>query len=231
MIVGWFFAIPLYNILEGVVKSNMPKGVDYVPIVTTLPGPFMLKMKMAFYIGIAITLPFTVHQLWGFIAPGLRPNERRPFNIIAPISTVLFFMGMWTCWYILPTTVYWFASFTAELSDAKLMLEVGTMVFLLVHMMLSFGLGFQLPLVVFFLARLEIITTKAMMKYWRHAIVGIVTLAAMITPSGNPISLAVLALPLIGLFFGSVYAAQYTLRKKRKKEEEDEDLDELDDLD
>jgi sec-independent protein translocase protein TatC len=226
ILVGWFFAMPLYWHLEGLVKSNLPKGVNYQTMITTLPGAFMLQLKMAAYIGVFVTLPFSVHQIWGFVAPGLRPNERKPIKVIAPISTFLFFLGAWSCWYILPATVYWFGSFMTGMRDTALMLEAGQMVFLLINMILCFGLGFQMPLVVYFLATLEIITPKAMMKYWRHAIVGVVIASAMITPSGDPLSLSVMALPLIALFFASVFAARLTLRKRRSKE--DAELDDLD---
>lgn len=226
MVVGWFFAMPVYWNLEGIVNANMPKDVVYKAIITTLPGAFLLRLKMAAYIGVFLTLPFTVHQLWGFIAPGLKPNERRPIKIIAPISTLLFFGGAACCWYILPPTVYWFGTFMQDMKDTQLMLEAGTMVFLLVNMILAFGLGFQMPIVVYFLAIVEIVTPQAMMKYWRHAVVGVVIASAVITPSGDPLSLSMMAVPLIALFFASVFAARVTLRKRRSKQ--DAELDDLD---
>lgn len=226
MVVGWFYSLRVYNFLEGIVKQSLPPAVKYEPMITTLPGAFMLELKMAFYIGLFLALPFGIHQVWGFVAPGLRPNEKRPIRILAPISTALFFMGCWMCWWILPPTVYWFGSFMTNFQDTKLMLEAGTMVFLLIKMILSFGLGFQMPIVVFFLARLEIITPATMLKYWRHAVLGVVVTSAMITPSGDPLTMTVMALPLVALFFISVFAARYTIRKSKSKE----DL-ELDDLD
>lgn len=224
MIGGWIYSMRVFNYLEDIVQNSIPADVPYQPVFTTLPGPFMLQMKMAFYIGLFVTIPFTVYQLWGFIAPGLRPRERKPVKIVAPISAVLFFLGAGLCWFILPATVAWFASFMGNFADTELMLEAGTMVFLLVKMMLSFGVGFQMPLVVFFLAKLEIITPDAMMKYWRHAVVGVIIAAAVITPGGNPFVLAMMSLPLIALFFISVAAARWTLRKRK-------DDDELNDLD
>lgn len=226
LIIGWILAMPVYRYLEELVKANVAPGVPYKPIFTTLPAPFMLTIKMAFYIGLFVTLPFTVHQLWGFVAPGLRPNERKPFKIVAPISTVLFFMGAGACWFVLPVTVTWLTSFAQEFPETEMMLEAGSMVFLLIKMILSFGIGFQMPIVVFVLARLEIVTPAAMMKYWRHAVVGVVVASAIITPSGDPLSLAVLSVPLIALFFVSVYAARWTLKKQRSKE--DAVLDDLD---
>jgi sec-independent protein translocase protein TatC len=218
--------MPVYRYLEDIVKDNVATGVPYKPVMFTLTGPFMLKIKMAFYIGLFLTLPFTVHQLWGFVAPGLRPSERKPFKIVAPVSTVLFFMGAGACWFILPVTVTWLTMFAKEFPETEMMLEAGSMVFLLIKMILSFGVGFQMPIIVFVLARLEIVTPKAMMQYWRHAVVGVIVASAVITPSGDPLSLAVLSLPLIGLFFLSVWAARVTLRKQRAKE--DAVLDDLD---
>ncbi len=204
----------------------MPKDIEYSTMFTALTGPFMLRLKMAFYIGLFLTLPFSVYQIWGFVAPGLRPNERKPFKIVAPVSVLLFFMGAGACWFILPVTVSWFASFMYGFENTKLMLEAGSMTFLLVKMLLSFGVGFQMPIIVFVLARLEVVTPAAMMKYWRHAVVGVIIASAVITPSGDPLSLAVLSVPLIGLFFLSVWAARVTLRKQRAKQ--DAELDDLD---
>jgi sec-independent protein translocase protein TatC len=225
-VAGWFLALPVYKYLEDLVKENVAPGVPYESVFITMTAAFMLQIKMAFYIGLFLTLPFTVHQLWGFVAPGLRPNERKPFKIVAPISTVLFFMGAGACWFILPVTVTWLTSFSQSFPETKMMLEAGSMVFLLIKMILSFGIGFQMPIVVFVLARLEIVTPQAMMKYWRHAVVGVVVASAIITPSGDPLSLAVLSVPLIALFFASVYVARWSLRKQRSKE--DAVLDDLD---
>lgn len=218
--------MPVYRYLEELVQANVAPGVPYEPIFISLTAAFMLKIKMAFYIGLFMTLPFTVHQLWGFIAPGLRPIERKPFKIVAPVSTVLFFAGAGACWFILPVTVTWLTSFAQEFPETKMMLEAGSMVFLLIKMLLSFGVGFQMPIVVFVLARLEIVTPKAMMQYWRHAVVGVIIASAIITPSGDPLSLAVLSVPLIALFFASVYVARWSLKKQRSKE--DAVLDDLD---
>lgn len=226
MIAGWFVSLPVYEFLEDLVERNVAPGVTYDPFFPQLTSAFTLKIKMSFYIGLFLTLPFTVHQLWGFIAPGLRPNERKPFKIVAPVSTLLFLMGAGACWFILPVTVTWLTAFSKEFPDTKMMLEAGSMVFLLIKMILSFGIGFQMPIVVFVLARLEIVTPAAMMKYWRHAAVSVIIASAVITPSGDPISLAVLSLPLIGLFFLSVWAARVTLRKQKKAE--DEELNDLD---
>ncbi len=225
MVVGWIYSLKVYKILEKIVEENIPDGIDYTPIITTITGSFMLQLKMAFYIGLFMTLPFIVFQIWGFIGPGLRPTERKPLKIIAPVSVVLFFAGAAMCWSILPITVTWFANFMFSFPDTKLMLEAGTMVFFLVKMVLSFGIGFQMPIIVFVLAYLEIVTPKAMMKYWRHAILFVVVASAMITPSGDPFTLALMSVPLIALFFISVAAAQWTIKKKKGRDDELDDLD------
>lgn len=225
MVFGWIVWADVYKTLEDIVAANIPAGIGYTPIITTVTGGFMLQLKMAFYIGLFLTLPFTVFQIWGFIGPGLRPREQKPLKIIAPISVVLFFGGATLCWFILPVTVTWFANFMFNFEGTQLMLEAGTMVFFLVKMILSFGIGFQMPIIVFVLAMLEIITPDSMMKYWRHAILGVIVASAMITPSGDPLTLAIMSTPLIALFFISVYAAKFTLKKKRKNDDELNDLD------
>ena len=90
-------------------------------------------------------------------------------------------------------------------------------------MMLAFGLGFQLPLLVFFLTKFRILSPSMITRYWRHAIVSVFTLAAVATPGADPISMLVMALPLTVLFFGSIWAARLTM-----KDQPEEELDQLD---
>ena len=225
MVAGWFFYLPVFNVLEDIVRANIPPDVEYDPIFINLTAPFMLRLKMAFYIGLFFTLPFTVLQLWGFVSPGLRGHEKKPIKVVAPVSIVLFFIGAGMCWFVLPATITWFVTFVQAFPDTKLMPEAGMMVFLMIKMMLSFGIGFQMPIVVYFLAKFEIVTPKAMLKYWRQAIVVIFLAGAIITPSADPFTLFALSLPLVGLFFGSVWFAQWTIKKNRS---DDDELDNLD---
>ena len=210
---GWFVTRPLYDFLTDVYRANLPKGLDYAEPFRSVAEPFLLKLKLAFYIGLTVTAPYLVLQLWGFIAPGLRPHERKPIKFLAPFSLVLFAVGCWAGWATLPQAFVWFAGFFGEFPSTSLYQEPGTMVFFIVKMVLAFGLGFQLPVVTFFLAKVGILSTETLFRHWRQATVAIFALAAILTPSGDPVTMVAMAAPLTLLFFASIMAVKFTSRK------------------
>jgi sec-independent protein translocase protein TatC len=222
-LVGWFLFPYAYAYLTDMATSALPKGIKYEEAFRNITEPFFLQLKLAFYLGLIITLPLSVLQLWGFVSPGLRPHERRPFKIIVPLSLVLFVMGATICWFTLPAAIAWFADFATSFKNVKVIQEPGLLVFFIVKMLLAFGACFQMPLVVYFLVKIGILTTKGLLRYWRQAIFVIFLAAGIITPSGDPFTMIILALPMTGLFFGSVWAAQISQKKGG--------IDVLDDLD
>lgn len=212
--VGWMIEPWAYKQLSEVASANIPATVEYKETFRHITEPFFLKVKLAFYLGLIMTLPLTVFQVWGFVAPGLKPQERRPFQLVAPVSVVLFAMGCALCWMILPAAFEWFASFIKAFPGVALYQEPATMVMFMVRMMLAFGIGFQVPIVVFALGKVGLITAGTMLQYWRHCIVGSFILAALLTPSGDWFTMSALALPLVVLVFASIYAVKLTERKK-----------------
>src|SRR5687767_14711625 len=92
---GWFLEPIVYGALNDYIKLNMtvPKGVVVKEIFLHATEPFMLKLKLAFMIGLALTIPLVVRELWGFVSPGLKPKERKPFKFIMPVSLFLFALG------------------------------------------------------------------------------------------------------------------------------------------
>lgn len=215
-IVGWFAHDWVYPALSKHMKSLVDQtGIKYEEVFLSFTDPFMLKMKVSFCLGLFLVGPFVVLQLWGFIAPGLKANERRPFQIIGPLSAFLFFLGCLLCWAILPPTVSWFVDFArTSFPDTRITQQAGTLIFFVINMMLAFGLGFQLPLVVYFLAYVGILPPESLSKYWRQAVVIIFIVAAIATPSADPLSMSMMAIPLCVLFMLSVLAVKVTKKKQ-----------------
>ena len=211
--VAWFVYNPLYDHLNSVAIASLPKGLKYQEVFLSVIDPFMLKLKLSFYFGLVVALPFVVLQLWGFVAPGLKPRERKPFKVIGPLSVFLFALGCFFCWLIIPTTIQWFASVAMEsYKDIQINQEPGRLIFFIVNMMLAFGLGFQLPLIVYFIAKVGILPVESLNQYWRHAVVIIFFAAAILTPSNDPISMLMMAIPLCVLFVISVLAVKWTTK-------------------
>lgn len=223
-IVGWFLAMPVYAALSEVVRANVPKGINFQEPFTSITQPFMLQLKLAFYIGLTVSFPYLVWELWGFIAPGLKRSEKRPIKILAPISVLLFVIGCGVGWITLPAAFQWFAGFFASFPNTSLYQEPGTMVFLIVKLVLAFGIGFQLPVVTFFLTKVGIISPTMLAQYWRQAVVAVFALSAILTPSGDPFTMMAMAIPLTLLFFASIMAVKLTGKRGGR----DPVLDDLD---
>lgn len=226
-IAGWFVALPIYSVIESTAFSNIPKWLNYKEVFPTFTAPFMLQLRMAMVIGLALSLPIAVFQLWLFVKPGLKPNERRPVKVLFPVSIALFLMGCWLGWVMIPPTVNWFCSFFKDFKGAELYQEPGTMVFLVVKLVMAFGIGFQLPIVTFFLTKSGIISSQGLLKSWRHSTVAIFVLSMILTPSGDPFTMLAMAIPLTALFFGSVVAVKMTT-KDDDRYRDDHELNNLD---
>jgi sec-independent protein translocase protein TatC len=220
-VTGWMNDILLRRIMDAIKASGHGKDVKIV--INNVPEAFMTLLKQSFVAGLVIALPFITWQIWGFIAPGLKDKEKKPLRYVVPVSVTLFFIGVFFCYLILPAAFVWFASFLDYFPEASLYQSPGEMVSFSIKMMGAFGVCFQLPLVVYALGSLGILTPDTMMKYWRQATVFIFFVAAAITPSNDPISMLMMAVPLCILFAGSVYAVKFTVKKRAVLEEEDSD--------
>lgn len=208
-IAGWFLFDWIFPIFQAHVRDMIPKDVSYKEVFTDFMGPFFLKLKLSFVLGFVLVGPLVITQIWGFIKPGLRPRERRPFQVIGPLSVFLFALGCYFCWLILPTTISWFVVFAHEaFPDTEILQEAGRLIFFVVNMMLAFGIAFQLPLIVFFLAFIGLLPPATISQYWRHATVVIFVFSAIITPSVDPVSMLMMAIPLCILFILSVLAVK-----------------------
>lgn len=215
-VVGWVVHDPLYNMLAAHMRELLPKDLRYQEVFHSITDAFFLKLKLSFTFGLILALPVVVMQIWGFIKPGLKPTERKPFQVIGPLSIGLFFLGCYFCWLILPPTMSWFGDFVrTSYEGVNINQEAGTLVFFALNMMLGFGLGFQLPLIVYFLAMIGLLPPELLSKYWRQAMVIIFAASAIITPSADPFSMMMMAVPLTALFFLSVMAVRITKKKKR----------------
>ncbi|MEI8282138.1 MAG: twin-arginine translocase subunit TatC, partial [Armatimonadota bacterium] len=198
------------------VKKGLPPGTVFKEVFHNAPDAFLLQFKLSFYFALIIAFPFLVMQLWAFIAPGLKPEEQRPLKRIGPVSLFLFVLGGFFCWLILPQAFMWFASYLVNYDGVDIYQEAGMMAMLSLKSILAFGIGFQLPLVVFVLGALNLLSSDTLLKYWRHAAVAIFFISGAITPSNDIPSMLMMAIPLTILFAISAYAVKIMQAKKKK---------------
>jgi sec-independent protein translocase protein TatC len=203
--------------------KNILKAKDSRLMQTSITEAFFLKIKISFFGAILIMYPYIMFQVWAFVAPGLYRNERRlalPFIIF---TTMFFGLGVAFAYYIaVPFAGTFLMSFGAEFVQ---MITIEKYMDFLTTMMLGLGIVFEIPMVIFILARLGIVTPRFLMKNFRYAVLIIVVIAAVITPTGDPVNLGVFSLPMILLYLLGVGIAKLFGRKEEKSEDWDDDWD------
>jgi len=219
-IIGWFLQKPVYDVFNNIASTGIKNsGIDpslYKEVFNHFTQMFIFQMKMSFIIGLVLASPFVLIQIWGFVAPGLKESEKRPLKRIAPFSVLLFFTGVAFCWFCLPAAVSWFVSYIANFPGTALYQEPGSMVLFMVKIMLAFGIGFQLPVIVYGLGAIGLLSAQTLAKYWRHGTVFVFFLSAILTPSNDPLTMLMMAIPLSILFMISVWAVKIVQRKRVK---------------
>jgi sec-independent protein translocase protein TatC len=181
-------------------------------------GPFMLQLQVAVIAGLILALPFLTLELWGFIAPGLTPNERKGFYFVLPLSLFFFFLGVATAYFILPSAFAYFASFLVTNGVTVTVYQNPVMYYSFVmKMILAFGIVFQLPVVLMFLGYAGIVTSRMMKKNWRYAIVMCSVVGAVATPSNDAPTMLMMAVPLMVLYFASIWLVALMERIRAKR--------------
>ena len=219
-VAGWWAVLPVYRYVEGRIDRAITEALHgravYQPVIHETTAAFMLKFKLSFYIALIVALPYIVLQVWGFVAPALKDNEQKPFKRLAPLSVLLFLIGAGFAWSIVPSAFGWFASYVEDFPGVNINQEAGSQVFLVAKMLLAFGVAFQLPLIVYGIGMAGLLSADTLLKYWRHGATGIFILSMLITPSQDPVSMLMMAIPLTILFIGSVYAVKFMQGKKAR---------------
>jgi sec-independent protein translocase protein TatC len=193
---AWSFSGYVYNFLLAPLQSAL--GTDSSTVMSDIMQGFFLTMQLSFIAGLILAAPFILGELWGFIKPALTPEEQRPVRYLTPFAALLFFSGIGVAYISLPIIYSWMTSFLPD--GTQLLQQVSQAIIFAAKMMLGSGLLFELPVLLLFLSRIGVLTDKILMGYWRHAIVLIFLLAGVFTPSPDPISMLMLALPLTILY-------------------------------
>ena len=161
-------------------------------------------MHVALLCGLIIAMPVILYELLAFILPGLKPAEKRWLYITIAAGSLLFLAGVaFTYFVMLPPSIGILVRFIAVETIPRL----SSYMDFILNLMFWIGIGFQTPLLVFALAKFNIVSAKTLAKQWRYAIVIIAIIAAMITPTVDPVNMALFMLPLIALYFLSVFLA------------------------
>jgi len=199
----WAFAERIFAELQKPLSQFLPPGDKLA--YTRLTAPFFLYMKVAFFAGLFVAAPVILYQLWLFIAPGLYKKERRlaaPFIIF---GSVFFIAGGYFGYrYLLPATCSFFVETGKQF---KQMVTVDDYFSFASMIILATGLVFETPILIFFLARIGLVTPAFLIQKFKYAIVLSFVIAAIVTPTPDIVTQAALAVPMILLYLIGVAVA------------------------
>ena len=204
--------------------------VDAMPaqstlIFTGLPEAFFIHMKIAFFASLLITAPYILFEIWQFVSPGLYRDEKKYVFPFVLFSTILFGGGVLFGYFIaLPPAFAFFVSFSTD--ALKPMISFREYLDLTLKFLLAFGLSFEMPVFIFFLAKLGVVNAKMLSKQRRYAILIIFIAAAILTPSPDVLSQILMAVPLMFLYEASIFVAKFARREKPAPEVTEESTEE-----
>lgn len=196
-IFSFLFAEPLLNFLLVPYARSAAEGAQLQTIRPT--EGIETFFKVALLSGGIISMPLILFQFWMFISPGLKKSERRYVYIFIPSALLLFVLGILFAWFVLvPAAVFFLANFLPDVFRADW--QGQEYIGFLITMLFWVGVSFEMPVVVYFVARVGLVTAKALREQWRIAIVAIAVLAAAITPSIDPVTMLLTMTPLVVLY-------------------------------
>ncbi|MCD4748266.1 MAG: twin-arginine translocase subunit TatC [Thermoanaerobaculales bacterium] len=202
----WYFAPVIFRWLEEPILKALPEGEQLA--FTELSGPFMLYVKVALLAGIFLASPVVLSQVWLFIRPGLYKKEK---NLALPFIffTSLFFLAGGYFGYLVafPMVVKFLLSVG---EDFKQVVTIGTYFSMMSKILLGLGLVFEIPMIIFFFARLGLVSARQLLRWFKWAVLSIFFIAALITPTPDIATQTVFAVPMILLYLlGVVVAAMF----------------------
>lgn len=194
-------------------------GIDAEPLKLlnrTITGQFFADLGTVIVVGLILGSPVVVYYLWKFIEPGLYPDERSGMRFAAGFATFFFMLGIGFGYLILtPMALQFFANWTIS-PDIINEFDIMKYFSMVSFWALGTGLLFELPVVVYFLSKVGLITPELMRTYRKYALLVVLTIGAFLTPP-DPISQIIVAVPLLLLYEGSIYISAFVNRRRRKK--------------
>jgi sec-independent protein translocase protein TatC len=186
-------------------------------IVTGMSEAFITHMSISFWISLAIVFPYIIWELWRFISPGLLNKEKNAAGGVVAVSGILFFIGVLFGYFVVaPLAIVFLSNYGLPMTQG--FYKISDYIDLLVMMTIPLGFVFELPVVLFFLTKMGIITPSFLREYRRFAVVILLVLAAIVTPSPDAASMMLVFTPLYGLYEISILVSVREYRKLQAKD-------------
>lgn len=211
-VIAFIFISKIFDFIMRPLQQMLPDGGTL--IYTSGAEPFMLYVKIGFLAGIFISSPLILWQLWKFIAPGLYSHEKKFAIPFVMMSTIFFVAGGLFAHYIaFPWTWKFFISWGTDYM--KFMPKIDEAFSLYTKMILGFGVIFEMPTLVLFLARMGVVTARMLARYFKYAFLAIFVIAAVISPGTDMVSQLMMAAPMVLLYIFSIGVA-WAFGKRRR---------------
>jgi len=193
------FAWRLFYFLVLPLGGRVPQAISPTETIITY-------FKVALVAGVVLAMPVIVYQFARFLLPGLMPQERRYLYILVPGASIMFLLGVaFTAMVMLPRMIAFLMAFGSDFVEQQWTLN--EYISFVTSLLFWIGLAFETPLVIFFLAKMKIVTYETLVKNFRYAILVVAIVAAVITPTPDPFNMLVVMFPLLGLYaFGVLLA-------------------------
>ncbi len=215
-VVAWFFYDQLFRLLldpyEDARGRLAEKGVQSEGVVNGVATSLLLRLKISALASVVATSPFWLYQIWAFIVPGLHPHEKKWTKLFAVVAGPLFVAGVAVAYYVLPKGMEVLIGFTP--GNLTSLIDFGDYFRFLTRMMLVFGIAFEIPLFVVMLNLAGVISGRTLGAYRPWIVLGTFIFAAVATPSTDPFSMIMLAIPMSVLFLLSEGIARLVDRRR-----------------
>lgn len=218
-LVAWFFYDALFGLIYNPYRTAQEilegEGVRSQGVLGGIGNPLLLRLKICALAAVVLLSPLWLYQIWAFVVPGLHPHERRWTKLFAVVAGPLFLAGVATAYYVLPKGIEVLVGFTP--GNLQSLVEFGDYFRFLTRMMLVFGVAFEIPLFVVLLNLAGVVSGASLAAYRPWIVLGTFVFAAVATPSTDPFSMVMLALPMTVLFLVSEAIARFVDRRRARR--------------
>jgi sec-independent protein translocase protein TatC len=215
-VAGFFVYDPVLRALAApIIAINAQEGRTASLNFDSAASPFDLLIQVSVFLGLVISSPVWLYQLWAFITPGLKSKERRIALAFIAVAFPLFLAGIALAWSILPNAVRVLTEFTPE--DFSNYISVSVYFAFVLRLMLAFGIAFLLPVVLVGLNLVGLVSGRQILKAWRITVFLVCLFAAMAAPGGDALSMFYLAVPLLLLFFVAIGLCLLNDRRRARR--------------
>ena len=202
-----FISKPYYDAV-----ATLKNEVDTELVATGIGAGLLLQLKLCGVAAVVVSAPYWIYQVWAFILPGLHPNERKWSRVVAAIAGPLFFGGVALGYYVLPKGIQVLIDFVPQ--DVTSLVDFGAYFSFVTRMLLIFGVAMEIPFFVILLNLAGVVSGRALGRYRPWIVIGVFVFAAVATPSTDPFSMLMLAIPLQILFIVAEIVARIVDRAR-----------------